>query len=242
MISQDSMGRGHPRLPRATAFGIAASAASSASFPLPGSNRLKLARAGFASLLVAVLVLGAQPLHASGTSGAFLSTRGAISAPGGAAGLCVKYSWACAHTAHRTMSEGTLLRLATAVNSKVNRQTRAIEDRTQYGREEHWALPTRRGGDCEDFVLLKKKILMEHGVASNRLLIATVLDRQRRSHAVLILRTARGDLILDNQNKRILPWEQTGYTFLKLQDPQALGRWQAVLAGGIISERPTASR
>lgn len=201
-----------------------------------------IVRAWCIPAVTALGLLGGAAAEASPDAGAFLTSRGAITAPGGAAGLCQKYAWACAHTAERSMSESALLQLATAVNDKVNRQTRSIEDRRQYGREEYWALPTRRGGDCEDFVLLKKKILLSYGVASNRLLIATVLDRKLRSHAVLVLRTAKGDLILDNQNRKILPWNRTGYTFLKKQNPKALGSWQAVLAGGVISERPTASR
>ncbi|WP_245813589.1 transglutaminase-like cysteine peptidase [Roseovarius marisflavi] len=183
-----------------------------------------------------------SPAYAGGTSGPFLVAKSAISAPAGFSGLCSKYTWLCASTAKARMSDGALLRLATAVNTKVNRQTRAIADRVQYGREEHWALPTARGGDCEDFALLKKKTLIEHGVSSTNLLIATVLDRRLQSHAVLVLRTSNGDFVLDNLNKDIRPWKRTGYTFLKLQNPEALGTWHAVLAGGIITERPTASK
>ncbi len=34
-------------------------------------------------------------------------------------------------------------------------------------------------------------------------------------HAVLIVRTDRGDLILDNKSDIVLPWKQTGYIFIK---------------------------
>jgi predicted transglutaminase-like cysteine proteinase len=183
-----------------------------------------------------------SPAFAGGGDGTFLVAQRAIAAPNGALGLCAKYRWACAPTAQAPMSQSGLMRLAAAVNTKVNRRTRAIADQTQYEREEYWTLPTARGGDCEDFALLKKKTLIEHGVASENLLIATVLDRRLGSHAVLVLRTPKGDVVLDNLNKDIRPWKKTGYTFLKLQNPAAQGRWDAVLAGGIIKERPTATR
>ena len=82
-----------------------------------------------------------------------------------------------------------VLRVAKAVNTSVNRSTRAVSDLRQYGDEEVWALPTSLGGDCEDIALLKKRELIKRGIAPERLLIATVLDRNRGSHAVLVLRT-----------------------------------------------------
>ncbi|MEP1611735.1 MAG: transglutaminase-like cysteine peptidase [Roseobacter sp.] len=196
------------------------------------------------SILLAGIIatVGFVPASQASQSGAFLVPQKAIHAPSGAVGLCNKYSWACKASASASFSGSEKLTLARKVNSSVNRQVRQIEDRDQYGREEHWALPTRRGGDCEDLVLLKKKMLLEQGVPSSALLISTVLDKKMRSHAVLVLRTSKGDMILDSLTDKILPWKKTGYTFLKLQNPKSLSRWDAVLAGGVIKDRPTASR
>jgi len=197
---------------------------------------------GFAAMISVIGISTFSPAFAGGGDGTFLVAQHAITAPNGASGLCAKYRWACAPTAQAPMSHSALLRLAATVNTKVNRETRAIADQTQYRREEYWTLPSARGGDCEDFVLLKKKILIEHGVASENLLIATVLDRRLASHAVLVLRTPGGDVVLDNLNKDIRSWKKTGYTFLKLQNPAAQNRWDAVVAGGIIKDRATATR
>lgn len=187
------------------------------------------------------LSLLANPVLAGG-SNAFLIAQKSIHAPSGFVGLCSKYAWVCKSSGRTKLSAAEKHELASQINRAVNRQVREIEDSVQYGREEHWALPTRRGGDCEDLVLLKKKMLVERGVPSQSLLISTVLDRKMNSHAVLVLRTAQGDMVLDNLTNRILPWNKTGYTFLKLQNPKALARWDAVLAGGVIKDRPTASR
>ena len=196
---------------------------------------------GVIAMISATCLNGFSPVFAAGGDGKFLVAQRVVSAPVGASGLCAKYRWACAPSGRARINQRDVISLAATVNTNVNRQTRTIADQTQYGREEYWTLPTARGGDCEDFVLLKKKTLIEHGVASDNLLIATVLDHDLNSHAVLVLRTATGDLILDNLNKNILPWKKTGYTFLKLQNPAAPGSWHAVLAGGIIKESPTAT-
>jgi predicted transglutaminase-like cysteine proteinase len=85
-------------------------------------------------------------------------------------------------------------------------------------------------------------MLIEQGIAADSLLISTVLDKKLNSHAVLVLRTDKGDMVLDNLTNRIMPWNKTGYTFLKLQNPKSLSRWDAVMAGDVIQDRPTASR
>ncbi len=166
-----------------------------------------------------------------------LKARQAIAAPAGSAGLCSSYGWACARSGRLNMTDAQAMRLARGVNSAINRQVRPVSDRAQYGVEERWTLPTQRGGDCEDVVLLKKKALVSQGVAPDRLLIATVLDRNRGSHAVLVLRTAAGDYVLDSLVGTIKPWRATGYSFLKMQDPASPSRWNAIFAGGIFSAR-----
>lgn len=189
------------------------------------------------------LALSNAPVAAAGNGGsAFLVAQTAAKPPSGFKGLCAKYDWVCSATGTRAALTPEHMSLAQTVNRQVNRQVREIEDLRQYGKEEYWALPSARGGDCEDLVLLKKKMLVERGVPSEALLIATVLDRKLNSHAVLVLRTKGGDLVLDNLTNKIKPWKKTGYTFLKLQNPMSLNRWDAVLAGGVISDRPTASR
>ncbi|MBY6047644.1 transglutaminase-like cysteine peptidase [Vannielia litorea] len=175
-------------------------------------------RAAFA----AALALTALPAAAT-VGGSFLVAARAAPAPSGAQSLCSTYSWACDGRAGAQRSRE--MDLVKRVNRSVNASTREISDRSQYAREEHWALPTRRGGDCEDFALIKKRELIRSGVAPARLLIATALDRQRRSHAVLIYRSAGGDVVLDNQTDRLRGWQQTGYVFLRMQDPADPRRW-----------------
>lgn len=157
----------------------------------------------------------------------------AVPAPLGAADICQRRPWACAESRGRTEAPDDSLAVAGRVNRAINAQVREIADLAQYGREELWDLPTARGGDCEDFALAKKKRLIEAGIPAGALLIATVLDRRREHHAVLVLRTRSQDVVLDNLTDRMLAWHETGYSFLRMQDPDAPRRWNAIAAGGI---------
>ncbi len=117
------------------------------------------------------------------------------------------------------------------INKKINGRVRSVSDQAQYKKREVWALPTRKGGDCEDFALLKKRELIALGIDPSRLLLATVFDRRQGAHAVLVLRTEGGDLILDNLTNKIQPWRATQYTFMRMQNPQKPTTWVAVSAG-----------
>ena len=159
-----------------------------------------------------------------------------MAAPAGFAGVCDRYAWACATGGIDRVAADRISGIATSINLRVNRTYREISDARQYKRREFWALPTALGGDCEDFALMKKRELIRAGVAPDRLRIATVLDRQRNPHAVLVVRTEAGDLVLDNLTNRVLTWDDTGYTFLRIQDPQSRGGWSMVMAGGLFAE------
>lgn len=175
-----------------------------------------------AGLVLAAVVLTLLPTTDMAEASAFVPVRGQISAPSGAGGLCATYQWACATSSSARTPD---MRTLGAVNRKVNRATREVSDQAQYRKADVWTLPSRRGGDCEDFALLKKKQLIAMGYDPDRLLLTTVLDRKGGSHAVLIVRTAAGDYVLDNLVDSIRPWNRTGYTFLRMQDPTAPQRW-----------------
>lgn len=190
-----------------------------------------IAAAGAAALVVALALPVAGTAAERGPT-AHLSSKSAAPAPQGAIGLCSRYDWACASGRSASLS-AEQVRLAELINRRINSTVRQIEDIDQYRRNEYWTLPTARGGDCEDLALLKKAELIRNGLPPDRLLLATVLDRKRNNHAVLVLRTGNGDYVLDSLTSQMLHWSRTSYSFLKLQDPRAPERWTAILAGGI---------
>lgn len=191
---------------------------------------------------VSVAALLALPSQVQAGENAFLESRMAVSPPLGASDLCKTTKWACQSGDTSAGISTGQLDLAASINRRVNRSVREISDMAQYGRPEYWGLPTSLGGDCEDFALLKKKLLIQQGVNARSLLIATVLDRGRNSHAVLVMRTDDGDFILDNLDDRVLHWQSTGYTFLRMQDPANLAGWTAVIAGGIVDNDRAVAR
>jgi predicted transglutaminase-like cysteine proteinase len=67
--------------------------------------------------------------------------------------------------------------LVRMVNAFVNGAIAPITDETLYGTAEYWTIPTD-AGDCEDMVLLKKKILQQKGIPAEVLRITVVLDEQ----------------------------------------------------------------
>jgi predicted transglutaminase-like cysteine proteinase len=132
--------------------------------------------------------------------------------------------------------------LVRMVNAFVNGAIAPVTDETLYGTAEYWTLPTD-AGDCEDVVLLKKKILESKGIPAEALRITVVLDEQGEGHAVLSLVTSRGDFILDNRRNEIRSWSDTGYTLLKRQSAQDPRKWVSLESGhGGSAVRGTASK
>ncbi len=116
------------------------------------------------------------------------------------------------------------------VNTTVNTTIVAMTDMEIYGKDEVWEYPTT-AGDCEDFVLLKRKKLVERGFSVADLLITVVRKPDGEGHAVLTIRTTDGDYILDNLTNDVKLWTDTNYTYLKRQASFNTGRWVSIEDG-----------
>jgi predicted transglutaminase-like cysteine proteinase len=116
------------------------------------------------------------------------------------------------------------------VNDAVNKAVKAMSDVDIYGKDEVWAYP-RGVGDCEDYALEKRRALMQRGISLSNLLLTVVRKADGEGHAILTVRTDRGDFILDNLNAHVLSWDRTGYRFLKRQSSQNTGRWVSIQDG-----------
>ncbi len=116
------------------------------------------------------------------------------------------------------------------VNSLVNSAVVPATDLEIYGQEEVWAYPGTRG-DCEDYVLLKRRILAEQGWPVTDLLITVVIRPDGEGHAVLTVRTDRGDFVLDNLDPAVRLWSDTPYLFVKRQSETNTGRWVSIQDG-----------
>lgn len=98
----------------------------------------------------------------------------------------------------------SLTAMADGVNRIMNR-VEYIGDNRNWGKSDYWETPIEfltRGGDCEDFAIAKYTSLRALGVSDSSMRIAIVKDMQKRiAHAILIVYTENGPMVLDNQIK-----------------------------------------
>src|SRR5215208_6942501 len=125
------------------------------------------------------------------------------------------------------------------VNRRVNKSLRSLPDRDHWGVADRWDLAEDGFGDCEDFQLLKRKLLAHGGLPRRAMPMTVVIDERGEGHAVLMIRTDRGDFILDNKTTAVLPWHDTGYVYIK-REGQCGPAW--VSLGGASSPTVTANR
>jgi len=113
----------------------------------------------------------------------------------------------------------------TRINKWVNDSIKPMTDMDHWGVIERWSYPDDGYGDCEDYVLLKRRMLMQAGWPRQALLITVVRDLKGEGHAVLTVKTDKGEFILDNQEDQILLWSETSYHFVKRQSQADQNVW-----------------
>ena len=116
----------------------------------------------------------------------------------------------------RFTADATRLAELDDVNRMVNTTIEPLTDLELYGVTELWTLPVDKG-DCEDYALLKRKMLIDRGWPASALLLTVVRDERGDGHAVLTARTAQGDFILDNKITEVRVWNKTPYEFVMRQ-------------------------
>lgn len=153
---------------------------------------------------------------------------GLTSHPIGWEGFCQKYPLSC----QKRENHAGIIKLNAAVwdlilktNLDVNAAVTPLSDQEHWGVSESWDYPDDGYGDCEDYALQKRHLLHEAGMPLTALMITVVRDLNNEGHAVLTVRTDRGDFILDNKRKRVLLWNETGYSYIKRQANQNPNRW-----------------
>jgi predicted transglutaminase-like cysteine proteinase len=97
------------------------------------------------------------------------------------------------------------------VNASVNR---AITPRND-GAVDDWSA-SASSGDCEDYVLAKRRALIKAGFSPSALRIAYVKTNSGEGHAILVVKTSKGDVVLDNLNGTVRPLSQAGYRIVSM--------------------------
>lgn len=179
---------------------------------------------------IAINAVAMTDATAQGAGMYFMKTLGKTRMPEGHVSFCVRHPGDCSTQARapqiHKLTEKTWRELL-AVNNVVNISIRPVTDIELHNRRELWSYPSTMG-DCEDYVLLKRKLLIGKGWDPSSLLITVVLDQRGDGHAVLTVRTDRGDFILDNQDQRVLLWSETPYRYIKRQSARVERNWVAI--------------
>lgn len=111
------------------------------------------------------------------------------------------------------------------VGQWVNAHIKPVSDMEHWGVIDRWDYPSDGKGDCEDYALFKRKILIEEGFPRQALLMTVVNDEYNEGHSVLTVKTSAGGFVLDNMNDEVKPWDRTGYRFVKRQSQTDQNVW-----------------
>jgi predicted transglutaminase-like cysteine proteinase len=123
------------------------------------------------------------------------------------------------------------------VNAFANTAIEPISNLDHWGTTlDHWDYPVDGKGDCKIYALFKRKLLIERGFPRQALLMTIVRDLNGEGHAVLTVKSDRGDFVLDNLSGDIRPWSATGYQFFKRQAQDDPNVWLSL--GGATGPAP----
>ncbi len=180
-------------------------------------------------LAAAVLLVGGQSFAGADRVGSAAMGE-ATSVPYGWVDFCQRYKGEC--DGQRTMPRDVeltpkALKEIERINRWVNANVEAVSDMDHWGVVDQWDYPSDGKGDCEDYALLKRKLLAEQGFPVQALLMTVVKDQNNDGHAVLTVHTDHGDFVLDNLSDEVKGWKQTGYRFVKRQSQSDPNTWIA---------------
>ena len=184
--------------------------------------------------LVAALIGLLSPAEVSAASAqrATIATIGGeTSVPYGWVDFCQRYRGECdgpeltpadVNLTPKTMKE------IERVNQWVNSNIAPTSDMQHWGVVDQWDYPTDGKGDCEDYALLKRKLLIKAGLPRQALLMTVVKDINNEGHAVLTVKTDRGDFVLDSLHDDVRVWTEAEYRFVKRQSQMNQNVWVSI--------------
>jgi predicted transglutaminase-like cysteine proteinase len=185
------------------------------------------------ALLTTALAVLVGGISAAAAAEPFMRTGGRTTQPVGHYEFCQRYQTECRQKTPGGQPADLSRSLWAAminVNNAVNAAVAPRTDREMWGKEEVWSFPGAYG-DCEDYVIEKRRRLMAMGVPAGDLLITVVRQPSGDGHAVLTVHTSKGDYVLDNLETRVLAWTDTEYTYLKRQSEKNSGVWVSINDG-----------
>ncbi|MCI4661621.1 MAG: transglutaminase-like cysteine peptidase [Neomegalonema sp.] len=120
-----------------------------------------------------------------------------------------------------------LTRQRRAVLERVNVEVNALISPVEDQNGDFWNF-SAMAGDCEEYVLMKKEVLALSGWPRSAMRIAVVEGSNYPYHAVLLVNTDQGEFVLDNLTDKLMPLEESAYTFVLTQSQRQPGTWVMV--------------
>jgi predicted transglutaminase-like cysteine proteinase len=171
--------------------------------------------------------ISANPIETA----SYAAIGGETSVPWGWVDFCQRYEGECERPAGPAMDvnlTAQAVKEISSVNRWVNEHVDATTDQDHWGLADRWDYPIDGKGDCEDYALLKRKMLIGLGFPRSALLMTVVKDGDDEGHAILTIKTNKGEFVLDNLANDVQPWTATGYRFVKRQSQDDPNTWVAI--------------
>lgn len=169
-----------------------------------------------------------QPTRVEPTppSTAFLRERGRTTAPFQFLVFCQQAPRQCdpqGGADRVAMTEATEQKIQ-SINAFVNRTIAPKDDPPG---EDIWTL-SPEAGDCEDYAVTKRRDLIAGGIPGKAIRIALGTTSEGEPHAVVVVRTQRGDVVLDNRNDELKPFAETDISWIKIESADNPRVWYAL--------------
>ncbi|MEW6438791.1 MAG: transglutaminase-like cysteine peptidase [Pseudomonadota bacterium] len=162
-------------------------------------------------------VATAVPLMASPApiiTASYAAIGDATSVPYGWVDFCRRYAGECDHGQLSPLDinlSAKAFQQIDRINKWVNATIEPITDWDHWHVVDQWDYPTDGKGDCEDYALFKRRLLIK--------------DENNEGHAILTVKTNHGEFVLDNLTDAIKPWDATPYRFVKRQSQSDENVW-----------------
>ncbi|MBO0130214.1 transglutaminase-like cysteine peptidase [Agrobacterium burrii] len=179
--------------------------------------------ASIATAASAVQLGGLAKNPVTARPGQFMSTSRPTIAPIAFAKFCDNAADQCVRIGDRDTIELTKQKRTELqrINSEINT---AIVYVGELEGQDEWKL-NPASGDCDDYAVTKRQRLLRAGWPSGALRIATARTPNGIGHAVLVVSTTQGDLVLDNRTNVVKPWKAVDLKWIKIQSHENPRVW-----------------
>jgi predicted transglutaminase-like cysteine proteinase len=154
-------------------------------------------------------------------------------APMGFIRFCMQYTSDCSAAAAEPMVlTAERQQQMQSVNLSVNRR---IIPKADAPGQDIWSLNVS-AGDCDDYAAQKRHDLIALGWPQGALLFAAVWTPRGEAHLVLVVKTDRGDFVLDNLRSQIVRTAESNYRWEKMQSARNPLYWVEVERPQLIAQ------